>query len=71
MSNNEKNSPSVESLLASLDRIVEALESGELSLEESMQKYEEGIRLTRQCHQSLEAAEARIEALSSEERSRG
>ncbi len=39
------------------------LEQGELSLTESLQKYEEGVRCLKFCHQQLESAEQRIEIL--------
>lgn len=39
------------------------MESGELSLEESLKAFEEGIRLSRQCVQKLDEAERRVEAL--------
>jgi len=42
---------------------VDELEGGELSLEESIARYEEGIRLSRKLTQSLDAAEKRIERL--------
>ena len=52
-----------EQALAALERIVERLEKGELSLEESLQLYEEGVRLSRLCHGKLEEAEGKIEIL--------
>jgi exodeoxyribonuclease VII small subunit len=58
---NEK--PSFEEALAALETIVERLEKGELSLEESLKLYEEGIHLSRLCHGKLEEAEGRIEML--------
>jgi exodeoxyribonuclease VII small subunit len=55
--------PSFEEALTSLEGIVERLEKGELSLEESLKLYEEGVRLSRLCHGKLEEAEGRIELL--------
>ena len=52
-----------EQALASLEKIVERLEKGELALEESLKLYEEGIRLSRLCHGKLEEAEGKIETL--------
>ena len=46
-----------------LDAIVTKLESGDLSLEESMTVFEEGITLTETCKTRLEAAEQKIKLL--------
>ena len=46
-----------------LDEIVTKLESGDLSLEESMTVFEEGITLTETCKTRLEAAEQKIKLL--------
>ena len=46
-----------------LDEIVTKLESGDLSLEESMTLFEEGITLTETCKTRLEAAEQKIQLL--------
>lgn len=54
---------SFESALEDLQRIVVELESGELQLTESLERYEQGIRRLKQCHQYLEAAELRISQL--------
>ncbi len=42
---------------------MQRLEKGELSLEESLKLYEEGIQLSRLCHGKLEEAEGKIEML--------
>ena len=55
--------PSFEAALQQLEQIVQQLEKGELALEESLQLYEEGIRLSRLCHAKLEEAEGKIEML--------
>ena len=52
-----------EEALAKLEKIVEELESGRLPLEESIARYEEGIKLSQACSQKLEAAKKRIEIL--------
>lgn len=52
-----------EDALQKLEEIVQRLERGELSLEESLSCYEEGIRLSRFCHGKLEEAERKIETL--------
>ena len=46
-----------------LEDIVTELEKGELSLEESVSKFEEGIKLSKQCNQTLEEAEKKITIL--------
>ena len=52
-----------EDALSTLESIVEKLERGELSLEESLAAFEEGIRLSRICSKRLEDAEKKIEIL--------
>jgi exodeoxyribonuclease VII small subunit len=52
-----------ESAIAELDGIVKKMEDGELTLEQSMELYERGLRLSRFCHARLEEAERRIEVL--------
>ncbi|GIX35696.1 MAG: exodeoxyribonuclease 7 small subunit [Lysobacteraceae bacterium] len=53
-----------ENALEELERIVQRLEGGELSLDASLEAYERGIRLYRQCHAQLERAELRVRQLS-------
>jgi exodeoxyribonuclease VII small subunit len=57
------NEPSFEQALQQLEQIVQKLERGELPLEESLQLYEDGVRLSRLCHRKLEEAEGKIEML--------
>ncbi len=52
-----------EDALKRLEEIVKELEKGELSLESSLARYEQGIRLARFCSEKLEQAEKRIELL--------
>ena len=52
-----------EEQLTALERVVEQLERGELTLEESVKLFEEGVRLSKACKQELDAAEGRIEIL--------
>jgi len=54
---------SFEAALERLETIVEELEGGALSLEESIARYEEGVRLSRRLTQTLDEAERRIERL--------
>lgn len=52
-----------EKSLADLEALVERLEDGELSLEESLKAFETGIRLTQQCQQALAQAQQRVQLL--------
>lgn len=52
-----------EKALEQLEKIVEDLEGGNLSLEDAMKKYEEGVKLSRICSQKLGQAENQIEFL--------
>jgi len=53
----------LEKSLSNLEKIVDELESGELPLEKAMQKFEEGIKLTRSCQSALKEAEQKVEIL--------
>ena len=55
--------PDFETALKRLEEIVKKLETGELSLDSALQLFEEGIKLSRFCHTSLEQAERRVEVL--------
>jgi exodeoxyribonuclease VII small subunit len=55
--------PSFEESMERLTKIVEELEDGDLTLEESLQRFEEGVRLARTSQSRLDAAEARVEEL--------
>lgn len=52
-----------EKVLEELEQIVARLEKGNLSLEESLKLFEEGIKLSRFCNNKLEEAERKIEIL--------
>ena len=53
-----------EEALKKLERIVDELEKGELSLDDALKKYQEGIELSRLCAQRLDSAKKKIELLS-------
>jgi exodeoxyribonuclease VII small subunit len=55
--------PGFDQILARLREVVVRLESGELSLEQSLQIYEEGVALARRGQQLLASAEKRVEIL--------
>jgi len=52
-----------ESSLEDLERIVRELEQGELPLERSLELFEQGVKLSRECQDRLNQAERRIEIL--------
>ncbi len=53
--------------LSELEEIIGKMESGDLSLEQSLKYFEKGIKLHRQCHSALSSAEQRISVLSEED----
>ena len=55
--------PSFEEALERLEHVVEELEGGSLTLEESIARYEEGVQLSKRLTQTLDEAEKRIERL--------
>jgi len=55
--------PPFEQALSELEALVESLEHGELSLEESLKSFERGVELTRTCQLSLKAAEQKVKIL--------
>ena len=57
------NARSFESSLEELERIVRELEQGELPLERSLELFEQGVKLSRECQDRLNQAERRIEIL--------
>ena len=56
--------PDFEASMAELEAIVERLEQGELSLEESLKQFERGVGLTRSCQAALRQAEQKVKILS-------
>ena len=57
---------SLEGALDDLEQIVEVLEEGKMSLEESLELYEKGMKLVSHCQGRLQSAEKRIECLTGE-----
>lgn len=55
--------PTFEAALEKLQTLVKRMESGQLPLEEALQAFEEGVRLSRYCQQHLAAAEQKVEQL--------
>lgn len=58
-----KKAADFETSLAELQTLVERLESGELTLEDSLGAFEQGIRLTRDCQAALAQAEQKVQML--------
>ncbi len=63
MSKKKTTPASFEDSLSELEALVDSMENGELSLEESLAAFERGIALTRNCQQALQAAEQKVEIL--------
>jgi exodeoxyribonuclease VII small subunit len=59
--------PSFEQALDKLEKIVEELEEGNLPLEETLKKFEEGIKLSRLCEKKLKAAQKKVSMLTRDE----
>ncbi len=55
--------PDFETSLTALEEIVEQLETSDLTLDETLAKYESGIKIYKQCYQVLEKAEKKINIL--------
>ena len=53
--------------LAELEMIINKMESGDLSLEDSLKYFEKGVKLHRQCHGALTDAEQRVNMLNEED----
>lgn len=58
--------PDFEAAIAELESLVQRMESGELSLEDSLREFERGVQLTRLCQDALKAAEQRVKLLTPE-----
>jgi exodeoxyribonuclease VII small subunit len=52
-----------EASLDQLEKLVENMEDGELSLEDSLSAFEQGVKLTRECQQALQDAEQKVQLL--------
>lgn len=55
-----------EQSLAQLEGLVEKLENSEFTLEQSLEAFEQGVKLTRQCQQALSQAEQKVQVLMEE-----
>ena len=67
MAKKDKQDFNFERALENLEQLVSSMESGDLSLEDSLKAFETGIKLTRECQTALKEAEQKIRILISEE----
>jgi exodeoxyribonuclease VII small subunit len=58
-----KNPVDFEQALDQLENLVEAMEGGDLSLEDSLKAFEQGIKLSRECQTALATAEQKVQLL--------
>jgi exodeoxyribonuclease VII small subunit len=58
-----KSKPKFEEHLTRLEKIVEELEAGDLTLDDSLARYEEGVKALKRCYEILRDAEKRVEIL--------
>ena len=56
----EENNITLEQMLDSLDKCVNMMESGELSLEESFNAFREGMELVKRCNESIDTVEKEV-----------
>jgi exodeoxyribonuclease VII small subunit len=63
MAQKKPNNPDFEKSLAELEKLVEKMEQGDLSLEASLDHFEKGVQLSRACQQALREAEQKVEIL--------
>ena len=70
MAKKDQAEKSFEDALQRLEDVLESLEHGNLNLEESVQAFEEGVKLVRFCHDKLDEVERRVELLLKDEAGR-
>lgn len=63
MKNTDDKKPAFEESLSELESLVEQLESGDLSLDQSLQQFKRGVELTRHCQGILDQAQQVVEQL--------
>ncbi len=67
MATKKQSAKTFESQLQELETIVEAMEEGDLPLEDALKQFEQGVKLTKNCQQLLEKAKQRIQVLSEQQ----
>ena len=68
MSESKNEKINFEQALAELQDLVEMMEKGRLSLEDSLKYFERGVRLIRQCQNELSAAEQKVKILTEQQK---
>ncbi len=63
MASPRKKQLDLEKAMGELEEIVEQLESGELTLDNSLQQFEKGVKLSRECQSALTEAEQKVQIL--------
>ncbi|GAA0423437.1 hypothetical protein GCM10009133_35000 [Cocleimonas flava] len=63
----DETKPDFETAMADLEALVSKIESGDLSLEESLKEFENGVKLSRACQAALKDAEHRVKILSEDD----
>ena len=63
MAKRSQKTPDFETALAELEALVEKMEQGDLSLDESLAQFERGVQLTRSCQKALKEAEQKVQLL--------
>lgn len=63
MPRKSKKQPDFETALTELETLVEQMEAGDISLEESLKLFERGVTLTSDCQQALQGAQQKVEIL--------
>ena len=58
-----KKTPNFDKALAALEKLVEEMEQGNLSLDEALKRFEKGIALSSECQQALQNAELKVKKL--------
>ncbi|MCQ2493478.1 MAG: exodeoxyribonuclease VII small subunit [Lachnospiraceae bacterium] len=59
----DKNEVNLESKLDMLDELIEQLESDEISLDDAFEKYSAGIKLVKECNESIDRVEKKVQLL--------
>ncbi len=66
MSKKKDKTPTFEDAMKELEGLVDSMEKDTLTLEESLQKFEQGVKLTRICQQALNRAEQEVKVLTAD-----
>lgn len=65
---NRRNKPNFEAALTELEALVLRMEQGDISLEESLRLYEQGVKLSQICQEALHSAEQKVKILQEKEK---